>query len=79
MTEILDKLNTFTVPRLRIIQRDSLLNRNNGVTTSLESLARDVVLVTIIINNSQERRVGRLLDRLGDIINWRFREILFGE
>ena len=79
MTEILDKLNTFTGPRLRIIQRDSLLNRNNGVTTSLESLARDVVLVTIITNNSQERRVGRLLDRLGDIITRRFREILFGE
>ena len=76
MMDVLDLLGTFTGPRLRMIQRDSLLSRHFGTLTSLQSLARDVVLVSLIINNSQEREVRSLVERLGEDITWRSREIL---
>ena len=76
MTDVLDKLATFTGPRLRMIQRDSLLSRMDGMMTSLESLSRDAVLISLVINNSQERNMESLVERLGQDITWRSRQIL---
>ena len=76
MTDILEKLATFTGPRLRMIQRDSLLSRMDGMMTSLEILSRDAVLVSLITNNSQERNMESLVDRLGQEITWSSKQIL---
>ena len=76
MTDVLDKLATFTGPRLRMIQRDSLLSRMDGMMTSLEILSRDAVLVSLITNNSQERNMESLVDRLGQEITWSSKQIL---
>ena len=79
MTDLLDKLWTFTGPRLRMIQRESLGFRQSGTMSSLKSLARDMVLVTVITNNSQERLVKSLVERLGEEdINRQDRDILLG-
>ena len=43
---------------------------------SLQSLSRDAVLLSLINNNSQERRVGPLVDRLGLNITRQARNIL---
>ena len=72
---MLDLLLTFTGPRLRIIQEDSLLSRQSGTMSSLQSLCRDVVLTSLITNNSQERKVESLVDRLGEE-DWEAREVL---
>ena len=69
-------LGTFVEPRLRILQRDSLLSRHSGTMSSLQSLSRDAVLVSLITNNRQERKVESLVDRLGEDITWCSREIL---
>ena len=78
MTDLLDKLWTFTGPRLRMIQRESLLSRQSSTMSSLQSLARDVVLVSLINNNSQEREVRSLVERLGEGITKPARNILLG-
>ena len=65
MAEILDLLWTYRSVQQRMILRDSLLNRHSGSVPSLQSLSRDAVLLSLINNNSQERRVGPLVDRLG--------------
>ena len=49
LTDMLDLLSTFAGPRLRMIQEDSIRQ------SSLQSLSRDVVLTSLITNNSQER------------------------
>ena len=54
MTDLLDKLWTFTGPRLRMIQRESLISRQSGTNSSLKSLARDMVMVSLI-NNTDTR------------------------
>ena len=43
---------------------------------SLQSLSRDALLLILINNNSQERRVGPLVDRLGLNIARQARNIL---
>ena len=43
---------------------------------SLQSLSRDAVLLSLINNNSQERRVRPLVDRLGLNITGQARNIL---
>ena len=79
MTDLLDKLWTFTGPRLRMIQRESLLSRQSSTMSSLQSLSRDVVLTSLITNNSQERKVESLVDRLGEEnITREARETLLG-
>merc|ERR1719204_1503277 len=78
MTDIMDKLWTFTGPRLRMIQRESLISRQSGTMSSLKSLARDMVLVTVINNNSHERKVKSLVERLGEDIIRQDRDILLG-
>ena len=44
-----------------MIQEDSIRQ------SSLQSLSRDVVLTSLITNNSQERKVESLVDRLGQL------------
>ena len=43
--------------------------------SSLQSLSRDGVLTSLITNNSQERKVESLVDRLGEE-DWEAREVL---
>merc|ERR1719342_1701149 len=71
-----DLLLTFTGPRLRMIQEDSLLSRQSGTMSSLQSLSRDVVLTRLITNNSQERKAESLVDKLGEEITNKAREVL---
>ena len=56
-----------------MIQEDSIRQ------SSLQSLSRDVVLTSLITNNSQERKVESLVDRLGELeLTRQARETLLG-
>ena len=60
-----------------MILRDSLLTRQAGSVPSLQSLSRDAVLLILSANNSQERLVTPLVDRLGELdITRQTREML---
>ena len=59
-----------------MILRDSLLTRQASSVSSLQSLSRDAVLLILSTNNSQERLVTPLVDRLEGEITTRAREIL---
>ena len=59
-----------------MILRDSLLTRQAGSVPSLQSLSRDAVLLILSTNNSQERLVRPLVDRLGHNITNKARELL---
>ena len=76
MTEILDQLWSFRSVQQRMILRDSLLTRQAGSIPSLQSLSRDAVLLILSTNNSQERLVTPLVDRLEGAITTKAREIL---
>ena len=76
MTEILDQLWSFRSVQQRMILRDSLLTRQAGSVSSLQSLSRDAVLLILSTNNTQERLVTPLVDRLEGEITTRAREIL---
>ena len=79
MMDFLDKLWTLTGSRLRMIQRESLISRQSGTMSSLKSLARDMVLVSIITNNSHEMEVKSLVERLREMdITKQARDILLG-
>ena len=65
MTDILDLLWSFRSVQQRMILRDSLLTRQSGGVSSLSSLSRDAVMLILSTNNSQERLVGPLVERLG--------------
>ena len=65
-----------TTARLRQIKADSIFNKHFSILPSLQSLCRDVVLVSLITNNTREREVRALVDRLGENITRRSREIL---
>ena len=67
MTEVLDLLWTSRSVQQRMILRDSLLTRQAGSVASLQSLSRDAVLLILSTNNSQERLVTPLVDRLGGL------------
>merc|ERR1712150_95992 len=56
--------------------RDSLLTRQAGSVSSLQSLSRDAVLLILSTNNSQERLVTPLVDRLEGEITVKARDIL---
>ena len=65
MTEILDLLWTFTSVQQRMILHDSLVTRQVGQeVSSLQKLSRDAVMLSLVTNNSQERRVKPLVNRL---------------
>ena len=79
LTDMLDLLYPFAGPRLMILRRDSLLSRQSGTMSSLQSLSRDLVLTSLITNNSQERKVESLVDRLGELeLTRQARETLLG-
>ena len=63
MTTIQDLLWTFRSVQRRMILKDNLLSRQAGRVFSLQRLSRDAVL-TSLANNSQERLVRPLVDRL---------------
>ena len=76
MTEILELLWTFRSVQQRMILRDSLLTRQAGSVSSLQSLSRDAVLLILSTNNTQERLVRPLVDRLEGKITTTARDIL---
>ena len=77
MTEILELLWTFRSVQQRMILHDSLLTRQAGSdVSSLQNLSRDAVLLILSTNNSQERLVTPLVDRLEGEITTRAREQL---
>ena len=63
-TLILDKLRTFRSVLQRSILRDSHLIRQAGKVSKLQSLTRDTVLLSLSANNTRERLVKPLVDRL---------------
>ena len=65
-----------TTVRLRQIEADSIFNRHFSILPSLQSLCRDVVLVNLITNNTKEKEVRTLVDRLGVNMTHRSRDIL---
>ena len=73
---ILDQLWSYRSVQQRMILRDSLLTRQACSVSSLQSLSRDAVLLILSTNNSQERLVRPLADRLGQNITRQAREIL---
>ena len=76
MTKMQDLLWTFRSVQQRMILRDSLLTRQAGSVPSLQSLSRDAVLLILSTNNTQERLVTPLVDRLEGEITTRAREML---
>ena len=67
---------TITSVQPRMILRDSLLIRQAGSVSSLQSLSRDAVLLILSTNNTQERLVTPLVDRLEGEITAQAREQL---
>ena len=67
MTAIQELLWTFRSVQPRMILKDNLLSRQAGSVFSLQRLSRDAV-VTSLANNSQERLVRPLVDRLEGIV-----------
>ena len=59
-----------------MILRESLLTRQAGSVPSLQSLSRDAVVLILSTNNSQERLVRPLVDRLGQNITRQAKDIL---
>ena len=77
LTEILDLLWTFTSVQRRMILHDSLFSRQAGQeVSSLQKLSRDAVMLSLVTNNSQERLVEPLVDRLEGEITARAKEML---
>ena len=68
---MLDLLWTFSP-----IQKRMILNRQTDRVPSLQSLARDTVMLVIFVHNRQERLVRPLVDRLGANITSKAREIM---
>ena len=62
MTKILSELRSFTSVRQRIIVKAARRARDSP---SLQSLARDAILVSLIKSNPQERLLTPLVERLG--------------
>ena len=72
MAEILKILWTFTSVRRRMILHEALVTRQTQTDSisSLEKLSRDAVMLSLISNNTQERLVRPLVDRLGEDLDW---------
>ena len=66
MAEILKLLWTFTSVRRRMILHEALVTRQTQTDSisSLEKLSRDAVMLSLISNNTQERLVNPLVDRM---------------
>ena len=63
MTSIQDLLWTFSSVQQRMIVKDNLLSRQANSVFSLQRLSRDAIVISLV-NNSQERLVRPLVDRL---------------
>ena len=63
--DIFELLADFSGPKFRMIHKYSFFSRKFGMVMSLQSLSRDVVLVTLICNNKKQRKVENLVDRIG--------------
>ena len=75
MTTIQDLLWTFSSVQRRMILKDNRLNREADSVFSLQRLSRDAIVISLV-NNSQERQVRPLVDRLGANITRQAREML---
>ena len=75
MTTIQDLLWTFSSVQRRMILKDNRLNREADSVFSLQRLSRDAIVISLV-NNSQERLVRPLVDRLEGKITIPAREIL---
>ena len=62
--EILKELWTFTSVQRRMIPQESQLARQSDHVPSLQRQSRDAVMLRLTSNNSQERLVRPLVDRL---------------
>ena len=74
MTEKLDQLWSFRSVQQRMILSDSQLTRRS--VSTLARLSRDAVVLILCSNNSQERLVTPLVDRLEGEITRQAREQL---
>ena len=54
-----------------MILSDSLVTRQAGRVSTLFSLSKDAVLLSLATNNTQERLAGPLVDRLGENLGWK--------
>ena len=72
----LDLLWTFRSVQRRMVLRKSLLTRQSGSVTSLQSLSRDAVVLILSTNNTQEKLVTPLVDRLEGEITTPVRDLL---
>ena len=59
-----EMLMSFTQPRLRIIKKQSLKLRQSNIIPSLQSISKDVLLISLITNNKQEIHMKSLVDQL---------------
>ena len=75
-TKVLDLLWTVTSVQPRMILDDSLATRQAGSVSTLSSLSRDAVLLILSTNNTQERLVTPLVDRLEGEITTIARDLL---
>ena len=64
LTEILNKLWTFTAVQERMIRHESLVTRQDAHVPSLQQQCRDAAMLNLISNSPQETLVKPLLDRL---------------
>ena len=66
LTEILKELWTFTSVQQRMIPQESLVARQAQAerVPSLQRQSRDVVMLSLTSNNTQERLVRTLVDRM---------------
>ena len=76
MFDMVNLLWTFRSVQQRMVLRDSLLSRQAKRFSSLPSLSRDAVLLILSTNNTQERLVTPLVDRLEGEITRQVREQL---
>ena len=68
--DIQKELWTFTNVQRRMILNDSVATREAGNISSLQRLSREAVQLSLVTNNSQERLVRPLVDRLGETLGW---------
>ena len=74
MTGILSELWKFTSVRHRMIENS--IGESVGSSPSLQGLSSDKVMLSLVINNRQERLVRPLVDMLGEDITLQARDVL---
>ena len=64
LTEILNKLWTFTAVQERMIRHESLVTRQDAHVPSLQQQCRDAAMLNLISNSPQTTLVTPLVDKL---------------